>query len=106
MPKTSDRTRTRTANSDQNRRARLEARITTAQKKLIERAAAYEGRSVTDFVVSAVASAAQSAIERHEVIRLNEAQSEAFVKSLLNPPAPNAALRRAVRAYRRSVESR
>jgi uncharacterized protein (DUF1778 family) len=90
----------------QGRQSRLEVRITATQKALIERAAAYEGRSVTDFVVSAVTAASQAAIERHEVIRLNPAQSEAFVKSLLNPSPPNAALRRAARVHRRSVESR
>ena len=34
--------------------ARLEARISAEQKALIERAAAYERRSVSDFVVQAV----------------------------------------------------
>jgi uncharacterized protein (DUF1778 family) len=34
------------------RAERLETRVTTEQKNLIERAAALQGRSVTDFVLS------------------------------------------------------
>jgi uncharacterized protein (DUF1778 family) len=98
--------RKRNAARGASRRARLEARITEAQKALIERAAAYEGRTVSDFVVSTLASAAETVINDHEIIRLNAAQSLAFVKALLNPPAPNAALRRAARKYLRTVESR
>jgi uncharacterized protein (DUF1778 family) len=88
-----------------SRRARLEVRITEAQKALIERAAAYQGRTVSDFVVSTLASAAENVIHDHEIIRLNAAQSLAFAKALLDPPAPNAALRRAARKFRRTVES-
>ena len=79
--------------------------MTKTQKSLLERAAAYEGRSLTDFVVSTLSSAAEAVIHQHEVIRLNPAQSRAFVEMLLNPPAPNAALRQAARKYRRSVKS-
>src|SRR5438046_8752493 len=89
-----------------SRSARLETRITEEQKALIERAAAYEGRTVSDFVVSTVASAAEAIVHEHEIIRLNRAQSVAFVEALLNPPAPNAALRKAARRHDRLVESR
>jgi uncharacterized protein (DUF1778 family) len=73
---------------------------------LIERAAAYEGRTVTDFVLSTLSSAAKAVIEEHEIIRLNAEQSLAFIKKLLNPPAPNAALLKAYRKYKRTVQSR
>jgi len=74
--------------------------------ELIERAAAYEGRTVTDFVVSTLATAAEAVVQEHEVIRLNQVQSLALVQSLLDPPRPNAAMRGAARKYRRTVESR
>jgi uncharacterized protein (DUF1778 family) len=86
--------------------ARLEARISEQQKALIERAAAYEGRSVTDFVVHAVSEAAMTVVQARELLRLNQAQSRAFVKRLLEPSEPNAALRAAARKYRRSVAKR
>jgi uncharacterized protein (DUF1778 family) len=86
--------------------ARLEARITEQQKAMIERAAAYEGRSVTDFVVHAIAQAAKTVVQEHEVLRLNQAQSRAFVQRLLKASEPNRALRAAAKKYRRSVAAR
>jgi uncharacterized protein (DUF1778 family) len=98
--------RKRRATLASGRSARLEVRLSTAQKALIERAAAYEGRTVRDFVVRAVVSKAETIVDDHEIIRLNRAQSRAFAEALLNPPAPNAALRRAARRHDRLAESR
>jgi uncharacterized protein (DUF1778 family) len=85
--------------------ARLEARITAEQKVLIERAAAYEGRSVSDFVVATVQEAAKAVIQEHELLRLNESQSRALVETLLSPPEPNEALHQAAKQYREDVKS-
>jgi uncharacterized protein (DUF1778 family) len=85
--------------------ARLEARITAAQKELIERAAAYEGRTVSDFVLHSVQQAALGVIHEHETMRLNRAQSQAFVAMLLSPQKPKRALQKAADAYRRGVIS-
>lgn len=51
--------------------ARLEARISTDLHAMLKRAAEIQGRTMTDFVVSAVQLAAQEAIETAEVIRLS-----------------------------------
>lgn len=83
--------------------ARLETRITAAQKELIDLAAAYEGRSVSDFVVQTVQEAAKAVVREHESMRLSRKQSELLVKALLNPPKPNDALQEAAREYRRRV---
>ncbi len=92
--------------STSQKSSRLEARITAEQKELIERAAGYQGRTVSDFVVNTVQEAAKAVIRDHEVLRLNGAQSRAFVETLLNPPKPNKALKQAADAYRRDVVSR
>lgn len=47
------------------RSEQLEARVTAEQKSLIERAAALQGRSVTDFVLSSLQEAATRAIDDH-----------------------------------------
>jgi uncharacterized protein (DUF1778 family) len=75
--------------------ARLEARISTELHAMLKRAAELQGRTMTDFVVSAVQDAAQQAIERAEIIRLSLADQECFAQALLSPPAPSAALKRA-----------
>lgn len=66
--------------------ARLEARISTDLHSMLKRAAEFQGRTMTDFVVSAVQDAAQRAIERAEVIRLSLADQECFAQALLSPP--------------------
>ena len=75
--------------------ARLEARISADLHALLKRAAEIQGRTMTDFVVSAVQAAARQAIEQAEVVRLSRADQEFFAQALLSPPRPAAALRRA-----------
>lgn len=75
--------------------ARLEARISTDLHSLLKRAAELEGRTMTDFVVSAVQDAAQRAIEQAEIVRLSLADQECFAQALLAPPQPAPALQRA-----------
>jgi uncharacterized protein (DUF1778 family) len=84
---------------------RLEARLTADQKALLQRAADLEGTSLTDFVIRSAQRAAETAIQTHESIFLTARESRAFVEALLNPPAPNAALRAAARDYRQPSES-
>ncbi len=83
--------------------ARLEARISTELHALLKRAAEIQGRTMTDFVVSAVQEAAQRAIEQAEVIRLSQADSQRFAEALLSPPRPTPALERAIERRRRLV---
>jgi uncharacterized protein (DUF1778 family) len=79
---------------------RLEARVTSEQKRLIEHAAELEGRSITDFVVASVASAAKQVIQDHEVLKLTAKDREVFVQALLNPAKPAEKLRQAVHRYK------
>lgn len=82
------------------RAQRLEARVTTEQKTLIEHAAALQGRTVTDFVLTSVQDAARRAIEEHRQLELSVRDSQAFVDALLNPKPVNHRLRDTVRRYR------
>ena len=75
--------------------ARLEARISTDLHALLKRAAEIQGRTMTDFVVSAVQAAAHQAIEQADVIRLSQADQACFAQALLSPPQPTPALERA-----------
>jgi uncharacterized protein (DUF1778 family) len=75
--------------------ARLQARISSDLHSMLKRAAELQGRTMTDFVVSAVQEAAQRAIEQTEVIRLSLADQECFAQALLSPQKPTPALKRA-----------
>lgn len=82
------------------RAQRLEARVTAEQKTLIEHAAALQGRTVTDFVLTSVQDAARRAIEEHRQLDLWVRDSRAFVDALLHPTPVNDRLRETVRRYR------
>jgi uncharacterized protein (DUF1778 family) len=84
--------------------ARLEARISKTQKSLIERAAELRGQSVTDFVRDSLQQAAMRTVEEHNVIKLTLDQQQRFVESLLNPPAPNAALKAAAARHKQMTQ--
>jgi uncharacterized protein (DUF1778 family) len=84
------------------RQARLEARITEAQKLRFERAATVQGRSVTDFVVSAADEAATRILREHGMLTLSERDCKTFVHALLKPPAPRGRLAQAMKRYRRT----
>lgn len=82
--------------------ARLEARISTDLHSMLKRAAELQGRTMTDFVITAVQEAAQQAIEQAEIIRLSLADQQCFALALLSPPPPPSALERAF-ARRRTL---
>ncbi|MFN8681372.1 DUF1778 domain-containing protein [Paracoccus sp. P2] len=79
---------------------RLETRVTVDQKRLIEHAAALQGRSLTDFVLTSLQEAARRAIEEHQYLELSVRDSQAFVEALVEPRPVNERLRDTVRRYR------
>lgn len=81
------------------RGARLEARVSHTTKALFQKAAEIEGRSVTDFVVHSAVEAAKRTLQENEFMHLTRRDRVAFVEALLNPPAPNATLRKAARRH-------
>ena len=84
--------------------ARLEARITPDLQALLKRAAELDGRSVTDFVITAAQEAAERRVEQAQMIRLSLADQRAFAESLLNPPEPAPTLRRSFRRHRELID--
>ncbi len=93
------------ANSS-SKSARLETRVSPEQKELIERAAAYSGRSVSDFVVAHVEVAAKKVVDEYERLHLNQEQSKTLVEALLSPKRPNKKLRSVMENHRKRVDSR
>jgi len=87
----------------QSKLERLEARITREQKRLIERAAGLRGTSLTDFVVVSAQQAATNTIKEYEMMSLHGEARDVFINTLLNPPAPNAAAKRAAKRYLRRI---
>jgi uncharacterized protein (DUF1778 family) len=82
----------------------LEARVSPAQKALFKKAAAIQGRTLTEFMINSIAAAAEKTVRDEEVIRLSERDRRKVVKALLHPGKPNKALREAAAWYKRTVE--
>ena len=85
------------------RSERLEARISSEQKALFQRAAELQGRTLTDFVIASVHESAVRAITELEAIRLTVADSRAFAEALLHPREAVPELRTAAERYRKMV---
>jgi uncharacterized protein (DUF1778 family) len=81
---------------------RVSARIPRASRKLLEQAAALSGATLNQFVVQAAVKEAHALLSRDQTIVLNAADTARFFAALERPPAPNAVLRKAAKAYRRS----
>lgn len=80
--------------------ARLEARLPAAVYALLKRAAEIQGRTLTDFVVSAAHDAACRAIEEAEIVRLSLEDQQRVSEAILHPPEPPPALCRAFQRHR------
>lgn len=87
----------------ETKRERMHLRMDAKSKRKLERAAAYEETSITQFVLSNAVEAAERVIEARERVVLSATDWDAFHDALLNPPEPNAALRQAARRYRERV---
>ena len=83
--------------------ARLEVRTIPAVRDQIERAAALQGRSVSDFVVTAALEAARREIAQSASIVLSLDDFERVFEAIDNPPPPNEALREAVALHRKLI---
>lgn len=92
--------------ANESKTARIETRVSAEQKELIERAAAYLGRTVSEFVLGNVEQAARAVIDEHEKLKLDRQQSQALVESLLSPASPNQSLRAAAKEHRKRVTTR
>jgi uncharacterized protein (DUF1778 family) len=93
----------RPSSSGEERRARgsrLGFRVDAETKRLVEKAAALERRSLTDFCLTALTEATQATISRYETVVLSERDREVFFNALVHPPKPNPRLQRAFRQER------
>ena len=81
--------------------ARLNFRLSSELKRLIEQAAAHTGQTVSDFAVSTLVQNARRVIEECDRTELTRRDRDAFVDLLDNTKAsPNQALVAAARKYK------
>lgn len=72
---------------------RFQARLSARQKQILEMAAAIEGRTLSEFVLTHAQEAAQRTIREQLMLSLSERDSSAFISALLSPWRPSQELR-------------
>jgi uncharacterized protein (DUF1778 family) len=85
---------------------RINLRLKQNAKQILERAAGFEGQTISKFVLSSALERAEKTIQEHEVINLNAQDSEAFFKALAAPVRFNNKLLEAMKAHEKRVTSR
>lgn len=68
--------------------ARMDFRLSDANKELIEQAAALSGQNLSDFATSTLVRHAADIVERHRVIRMSQERYDEFVRFLDEPARP------------------
>ncbi|MEI8054564.1 MAG: DUF1778 domain-containing protein [bacterium] len=86
--------------------SRLEARVSSEQKYLFQRAADLSGRTLTDFLIATLQDVSLRIIQEHEMLKLVDKDSQMFIQSLLQPPEPNDFLIRTAKRYQKEVTSK
>ena len=85
--------------------ARLNFRLPTDVKSVIEQAAGYLGQSVSEFAVSSLVRSAHHVIEQHDRTELSRKDRDIFLAMLDDVDAvPNADLARAAEQYKREMD--
>ena len=85
---------------------RVAARLSPEQKRLLQRAADLEHRTLTDFLVERGLRGAEEVVRRHEVMTLSERSARAFMEAISNPEPANAYLRQAAERYKAAFGDR
>src|SRR5258708_5201421 len=85
------------------RSERLEARISSEQKALFQRAAELQSRTLTDFVIASVHESAVKTIAALGALRVTRADSRPVAEAWLHRGEPVPELRAAAERYRKMV---
>lgn len=78
--------------TNDNKQERINLRLKAQAKEVLERAASYEGKTVSSFILTHALSGAEKTIQEHEIMRLNTSDAEAFFHSLNQPVRFNSKL--------------
>jgi uncharacterized protein (DUF1778 family) len=82
---------------------RLQVRLDAASKGVLQRAASYRRKTVSQFVLASALEEAEKVIRENEVVSLSKADWTIFFDALTDPPPPNASLRKAFSRYQKAI---
>jgi len=82
---------------------RLQVRLDAESKSVLQRAASYRHKTVSQFVLATALEEAERVIRENETVTLSGPDWKLFYDALTNPPAPNPALRKAFAKYKKAT---
>ena len=92
--------------SIQTKDERINLRLKQQAKQILERAASFEGQTVSKFVLASALARAEKTIQEHKSMNLNAKDSEAFFNALSSPVGFNDKLKAAMQEHDERVISR
>jgi len=84
---------------------RINLRLQSHAKSLIERAAQFKGKTLSSFILNCAIAEAEKTISEHEHINLSVKESEAFYDALCGPVKFNQNLLDALEEHDNTVDS-
>ena len=90
----------------QNKNERINLRVKSSAKRLIARAAGFEGKTVSHFILSSALERAAETVQEHQMMVLNTKNSRAFFDALAVPVRFNRKLTEAFEEYDKRVISK
>ena len=82
---------------------RINLRLHQSSKKILERAAAFEGKTVSRFILHSALEQAEETIQHYESMQLNANDSEIFFNALSQPVQFNNDLSAAIKEHEARV---
>ncbi|EPJ2923433.1 type II toxin-antitoxin system TacA family antitoxin [Pseudomonas aeruginosa] len=78
---------------------RINLRLQDSAKKILERAASFEGKTISQFILNSALAHAEKTIHKHEVMSLKASDAEAFFDALSKPVTFNKKLAAALESH-------
>ncbi len=94
------------ATTDTPKSERINLRLQHNAKKLLERAASFEGKTVSNFVLSCAIAQAKKTIHDHEEMELDAQGAHAFFEALSKPVDFNDNLLKALQEHSEYAQSK
>ena len=90
----------------QNAKERINLRLKSSARNLIERAASFEGKTLSHFILTSALERAEQTVQDHEIMAINAADSKIFFDALAAPIHFNRKLAAALDEHERRVVSK
>jgi uncharacterized protein (DUF1778 family) len=87
----------------QSKNERINLRVKSSAKELIVRAAGFEGKTISHFILTSALKCAEKTVQEHQMMTLNAKESKTFFDALAAPVRFNRKLTAALEEHDKRV---